>query len=283
MNKPRRCVYTVLTGQYEPLNEQPIASSSGLPFICFSDDPTRPSGMWQLRGFEPPFAGDHIRCQRTVKIQPHKFLLDFDESLYIDNSVLLRTPPERLFEAADLSTGLCLPTHSFRSLLLDEFGAVAADELDDPNRVAEQLGHYLTACPDVLMRKPMWTGLMLRDHNNLRLQTAMDIWLAHVYRYSRRDQLSVPVACAAAALQPSCLAIDNHRSEFHSWPHLDGRREERRLWPKNMEATALRRQIAALELRLQTLQYEHDTVLRATTWRVLEPARRLMRLCRRKF
>ncbi len=276
----RRCVYTVLTGDYEPLNEQPGAHGSGLPFICFTDNLGLKSDTWQLRGFDPPFAGDKIRSQRAVKIQPHKYVPEFDQSLYIDNCVVLQAPPERLFQIADLSSGICLPFHSFRDRLLDEFGAVSADELDDPVRIAEQLGDYLAAFPQVLMQKPMWTGMMLRDHRDPQLRAAMEFWLAHVYRYSRRDQLSAPVACAAMNVQPGNLGIDNHRSEFHSWPHHNGRNMQQRKWPKDNEATALRKQIEDVNQRLDRLQYEHSVLLNATTWRMLEPARALLRLIR---
>jgi hypothetical protein len=92
------CVYTTLFGGYEVLNEQPIAPTSRLPFICLTDDPDLRSETWQIRQVEPLFGVDPIRSQRALKLRPHVHLLDFDCSIYIDNSVVLKTPPEALVE-----------------------------------------------------------------------------------------------------------------------------------------------------------------------------------------
>src|SRR5665647_394091 len=86
---PRLCVFTTLIGQYEQLNEQPVAAQSGIPFLCLTDDPDLRSESWQIRPVSPVFGMDPIRSQRDFKLRPHLHLPDFDASIYIDNSVLL--------------------------------------------------------------------------------------------------------------------------------------------------------------------------------------------------
>jgi hypothetical protein len=254
----KRCVYTALTGGYEPLNEQIVARESTLPFICFTDDPATACDGWEIRPLQPVFPADDIRNQRAYKLQPHLLLAEFDQSLYIDNSVLLRLPPEQIFEAVDLAAGMALPVHSFRESLRDEFAIIAEEKIDDPRRVAEQLQHYEAAFPQVLAGPVCWGGLMLRDHHAPKVQAAMEIWLAHVYRYSRRDQLSSAVAFHVAGLQPEILTLDNYESEFHTWPNLTGRKAERRLWNgETPETLALRRENAELLQTLEALQREH--------------------------
>jgi len=65
---------------------------------------------------QPLFPMDPIRSQRMLKILPQYFLpdFDFDVSLYIDNSVILLSRPEEIFERYLRSTEFALPTHSFR-------------------------------------------------------------------------------------------------------------------------------------------------------------------------
>jgi hypothetical protein len=279
----RRCVFTVLTGFYEPLNEQPAARDSRLPFICFTDDPAVASETWEVRRFTPIFPGDAIRSARTIKILPFAQLPEFDQSLYIDNSVLLTSPPEDLFAAADLSPGLCLPLHSFHASLLDEFAAVARDQLDDPARIAGQLAEYMEHHAALLTAPLFWTGMMLRDHRHERMRAAMADWLARVYLYSRRDQLSAPLALHRNGLVPADLAIDNHESPFHRWPQLSGRRAAARLWERQDAATALRACEVEREIcrqRLQRLEYEHVVLLQSTSWRALAPLRAVMRRLR---
>ncbi len=281
---PSRCVYTVLTGEYETLNEQPVAREASLPFICFTDMTGPPTATWKIRRLNPHFTDDHISNQRAGKLRPHVLLPEFDQSLYIDNSVLLRQAPEDIFAAADLGAGICLPRHSFQLTLLDEFAAVAEHALDDPARVAEQLAHYMAAFPGLLAQAPFWGAVMLRDHRYQLVQSAMDIWLAHVQRYSRRDQLSCGAAFHLAGLTPGVLEIDNHDSPFHSWPHIAGRRAERRMW-RDDAAEALNQLIGEAEIRrrLAQLEIEHNAVLSATTWRMLQPVRAVLNWLRHAF
>ena len=171
------------------------------------------------------FAHDPVRSQRDLKIRPHIHLRDVTHSLYIDNTMVLKTPPEKLFDLAAVNgEALLLPPHSFRARVIDEFMEVIRLELDSRARILEQLDHYMRDCLDVLDERPWWTGMMLRDHSNQALQKTMETWAQHVMRYSRRDQLSINLALQGSGVRPLPLAIDNHESAFHSWPHANGRR-----------------------------------------------------------
>jgi hypothetical protein len=217
------CVYTVLVGGYERLNEQPIAAESALPFICLSDNPGLTSETWQVRQIEPTFAMDPIRSQRDLKTRPHLHLPSFSRSLYIDNSIVLKVRPEVLFETWLTDCPFALPPHSFRETVLDEFLAVAQLGFDDPTRIFEQLNHYALSEPEVLNQKPWWSAILLRDHEDPQVRAMSELWAAHIFRYSRRDQLSINLAFQRSGLAPKAMEIDNHESPFHSWPHTEGR------------------------------------------------------------
>jgi hypothetical protein len=215
----RVCVYTCLIGSTELLNEQSVAASSDIPFICLSDNPDRRSETWEVRPVSPLFEMDLVRSQRALKLLPHKYLPDFDASLYIDNGVLLSKAPEDLIAEHFPASGFCLPEHSFRSTVVDEFLAVSDHGLDDPSRIFEQLNQYSLHDPEVLQEKPYWTAILLRDHRNPAVRGALELWWAHVQRYSRRDQLSLNYVLRRCGLTPNVLSIDNYHSSYHSWPH----------------------------------------------------------------
>jgi quercetin dioxygenase-like cupin family protein len=212
------CVYTTLIGGYEELNEQPVAATSRLPFICLTDDPELRSETWAIRLVEPLFGLDPVRSQRALKLCPHDYLPDFDCSIYLDNAVVLKTPPEALFDRYFGPSGFSLPEHSYRHSVLEEFLEVEALGYDDQGRLFEQLNHYAFEIPEVLEEKPYWTAVLLRDHRSPKVRRMLDIWHAHVQRYSRRDQLSVNLAFRRAGLTPEVLRVDNNESWFHSWP-----------------------------------------------------------------
>ena len=250
------CVYTTLIGGYEELNEQPIVSSSNLPFICLTDDPDLRSETWDCRWVQPLFPQDPIRSQRELKLRPHIHLPEFASSVYIDNSIVLKKPPEELLRLAGPNFDFCLPLHSFRETLLDEFMEVATLALDDASRIFEQLNHYLLTYPDALGERPFWTGMMVRDHRSDRVRSMLEIWTSHVMRYSRRDQLSVNVAFQTAELRPKSFQLDNFTSDIHTWPHTTGR--ERHRGTRNV-AISLMPAVARARLAEQRLmKYEHD-------------------------
>jgi hypothetical protein len=210
------CVYTVLIGEYELLNEQPISNQSGVDFICFSDNKNLTSKTWDMRFTAPVFPMDFARSSRLIKICPHRFLGEYDLSLYIDNSIILKRTPEDILHdlMPDEETEMVSIKHSFRETVLDEFLAVITAQLDDLNKVLEQLNAYSLVSPDILNEKPLSNGFILRRHNNPRVIQVMEEWVAHVFRYSRRDQLSLNYCLRNKELILSKINLDFSNSEY---------------------------------------------------------------------
>lgn len=281
------CIYTVLMGNYERLNEQPVSKKTDIPFICFTDNANLQSKTWQIRMVEPAFPRDPVRSQRDLKIRPHAHISEFDCSMYIDNSVVLSALPDQISNLSrDDDSAFFMPLHSFRENVLDEFLEVSRSGMDDSGRIFEQLNHYLLDFPGVLDEPPWWTAIMIRDHRNPRLRLALEIWALHVMRYSRRDQLSVNVALRSAGVTPVPLRIDNFASGFHSWPHVvdrDRQRGDRDLarslmpFPARLRATEQRAEddASAFARRFEELSAAHAAVLGSRSWRLTEPLRRL--------
>lgn len=116
-NRPRtrKVLYTV-TGRYEHLASAPRFPESDWDYICLTDNPNLTSDTWTILQFEPPFENDHARNSRLPKACPHRFLQDYETSLYIDNTVALesgarqdRTGP---LSPARTLTGGCFATRS---------------------------------------------------------------------------------------------------------------------------------------------------------------------------
>ena len=210
------CVYTVLIGEYEQLNEQPISSQSSVDFICFSDNKNLTSKTWDIRYVAPIFPIDSVRSSRLVKICPHRFLREYDISLYIDNSIILKKTPEEIYHnlMADEKIEMVSLKHSFRETVLDEFIAVIQLQFDNLNTILEQLNAYSLVYPDVLNEKPFSNGFILRRHNNHQVIQVMEEWVAHVFRYSRRDQLSLNYCLRNKKLNLYAIDIDIRNSEF---------------------------------------------------------------------
>jgi FkbM family methyltransferase len=281
----RACVYTCLTGRYENLNEQPMAAQSAIPFLCLTDEATLQSSTWRVVKVDPVFAMDPVRSQRVLKLLPHRFLPDFDVSIYIDNSVVLTRKPEDILDRYLASSDFALPTHSFRSRLIEEFLEIAKFGLDDPLRISEQLNHYMSSDPAALDERPYWSGIQFRRHRAHNVQHALETWAAHVQRYSRRDQLSANVAFRQSGLTPQRIEINNFGSWFHIWPSISGRDVGRRGLPPERRVTFTAESLRELKVEIApqqgtaVLNKKFDGRKWSLRWRLASP----LRLIRRRW
>ena len=227
--KPNYCVYTVLIGDYEQLNEQPIRKDSSIDFFCFTDNRTLVSESWNIIYIDPIFPMDSVRSARLVKICPHRFLKAYDESLYIDNSMVLKQTPEEIYGELmqDGNTDLVVLNHNYRKTVLDEFAAVIQLQYDNLNTILEQLNAYSLVCPDVLDETPIQSGFLFRKHNDDNVIVTMEDWLGQVFRYSRRDQLSVNYCLRKSNLRVRKIDCDVFNSKYFRYPVGGGRDPER--------------------------------------------------------
>jgi hypothetical protein len=292
---PRRAVCTTLVGGYEELTEQPAAAESGLSFVCLTDDPDLRSDTWEVRVVEPVLPMDPARSSRRIKMLLHEYVPEFAETLWIDNSIrLLRAPDDDVAAALD-GADLAMMPHSFRATVLDEFRAVAEQQLDDPARIDEQLAHYLAVAPEVLDQRPFAGGLIVR-RTKPEVIRLMECWWEKVLRYSRRDQLSFNWAATRCGLVPRPLNLPNERSDLHVGNSAAGRRNDRRVDRSvvraadhdavlarlhqaeadlraaaavTVERDALRDEVASLRPAVA----ERDEILGTRTWRWTAPTR----------
>ncbi|MHA1279825.1 MAG: glycosyltransferase domain-containing protein [Candidatus Helarchaeota archaeon] len=214
-----KCVYTVLIGNYEKLNEQEVRHDSSIDFVCFTDDKNLISKTWKIVNIDPIFPLDNIRSARAIKITPHRYLPQYKTSLYIDNSVTLKVIPEEIFNdfISDDYNLYCIK-HSFRETVLDEFEEVLRINYDKPNTIMEQLNAYSIIDPDVFKQKPYWSGFLVRNHNQVSIKNMMEDWLAQIMRYSRRDQLSLNYTIRKHNIVVKDFDLDNSDSKYHKWP-----------------------------------------------------------------
>ena len=259
MSGLQRAVYTALLGRYEALAEQPVATASAVPFICFTDDPDLRSDTWDVRQVTPAFDLDPVRSARTLKITGHPDLAAYDETLWIDARVRLTVDPALVLDAWLDGTDLATARHSYRPDVVTEFEEVLLAGLDEASRLYEQLTHYTTTAPDLLEAPVPWTALLARRRSP-DVDRAMSEWLLHVIRYSRRDQLSFVHALARMGVEPRLVDLDNHLSDVHEWLGVESRSSRHHLYGVS---DSLRPPIARIgELRLQL---EQATVLMVET------------------
>jgi hypothetical protein len=222
--QPKRLVvYTCLFGRYEPLNEQPIAKSSKVDFVCLTDREDLTSETWEIRKIET-LGLDGARESRRPKLLPELFFPDYEASIYIDNSVVLTVEPERI--ATELltpsSTGFVCFRHPDRDCIYEEAEVICQGAVDDEVRVREQMDFYLSK------GHPAHAGLiagtfLLRRHGSPVPRQFGEQWFAHVLRFSKRDQLSFNYLSRRCGLPYDVIDRELNTNEFFHWPVISRR------------------------------------------------------------
>ncbi len=213
-------VYTALMGPHEKLVEQQVAQFSSARFICFTDDASLTSSTWEIIHVEPLFPADPRRSQRDIKIRGHQLLHESDVWMYIDNTVRLKAPPEKVVDEW-LGESDWAAINQPQETLWDEFEKNRELSKDVESRLNEQLSDYSGHHRHALDSKPVWNGFFVRQ-NNEKVASFAELWFAHVCRYAARDQLSMMVALAQRPLALQRIDAGIRNSEWHDWPHRDG-------------------------------------------------------------
>jgi hypothetical protein len=178
-------------GFREHFNDFAYEPDPSITFICFTDDPDLRSDFWEVRRVAPEML-DAPRASKRIKALPHRFLPEYDWSLYVDNTVRLKRRPRELFESflGGATSPLVCFRHPLRNCVYDEAEAVIELQFDDPERVRKQMAYYRH------LGYPEQAGLavgsfLLRRHHEPALVRVMERWHQQVLRHSLRDQLSL--------------------------------------------------------------------------------------------
>ena len=212
-------VYTVALGWAYDLPD--ISFPEGATHICFTDrEIDNPKG-WTIKKCKPLFPDDPFRSSREFKIRPHRWLREFERSIYIDTRVHLKSRPEDIWNWLMPHKQLVFGGlyHSERKRLRQEFLAVEKASLDYKHILDEQFKAYKKHSRFILHQRPVWGGFLARRHMESRCIDAMEFWFAHIMRYSRRDQLSLPLALECLSENEKCTLEESiYTSEYHTWP-----------------------------------------------------------------
>lgn len=181
-------VYTAIFGNYDKLLE-PLRKSSDIDYICFTDDKTLSSNVWNIQVIKPKISSDSCRSARFVKICAHKFLQNYKYSMYVDGNKTIKEVPD-ILGILDNSK-FSIEAHPVRDCIYEEAEACkilnkdSCDILDNQVKIYRKLGFPKHA-------GLYDSGLHFKEHNDPEIIRLSEQWFGHVRDYSRRDQVSLP-------------------------------------------------------------------------------------------
>ena len=188
------CVYTVITGRYDELRE-PLYINPAFDYICFTNDSSVKSDVWDVRYIDNGAQDlDNVRLARKYKILCHKFLEEYDYSVYVDGKIHIIGDLNKYIDEYSMgSSMLCFP-HFVRDCVYEEAKSCISYSKDKVEIIEEQMDGYKRE------GYPFKNGLidsacLVRQHSDNALQQVMECWWEEIERKSRRDQLSIGYAC----------------------------------------------------------------------------------------
>ena len=192
-----KVIYTAIFGSYDNITE-PSFIPKGWDFVCFTDSDIK-SDVWDVRKVLPLYE-DPTRNARKYKILPHRFLSEYDYSIWIDGNILVRNDVNELVDEYLSNCNIAMMNHNKnvldpRNCVYDEantilhFGQINGNYKDNPELIVNQMEKYKSD------NYPSNNGLavtmeVLRKHNESDVVKTMEKWWEELKYNSKRDQLS---------------------------------------------------------------------------------------------
>jgi hypothetical protein len=186
-------------------------------YVCFTDDPDLKSSVWRFVLVNSP-AIDPARLSKRYKQLPHLFLPEYERSLYMDNTIRLKSSPSSIFDRFKDDQMVSL-RHSERNCVYAEADAVKIRRYDDPEIIDRQMELYRS------LGYPANNGLntnpfLLRDHNSADMRNTCFEWHSQLLRFSKRDQLSWNFCAWITGFSPTSVDEDVRSNSIFDWPIL---------------------------------------------------------------
>lgn len=186
-SKNRIVVNTAILGNYDDLCD-PIYISSNCDYICFTDNPNLTSKIWKIKKIKL-YNNDIVRTSRMAKILAHKFVEEYDISIWTDSNITLTKDVNVLIDKYLKNENMACFKHSIRDCIYQEAQECIILKKDDEDIILKQMELYKTEnYPE--HNGLIESGILLRRHNVPVIKEAMELWWYFIDNYSKRDQLS---------------------------------------------------------------------------------------------
>jgi GT2 family glycosyltransferase len=228
----RFAVYTAVVGPYDELHA-PEFVPENCDFFVFSDQALDVPGWTTL-----PLNYEHrdpTRAARFVKLHPHLYFHDYEQSIWIDANITVRKDISPFLDRLSADSFLSIFVHPLRNCVYVEGEECIARMKDSAVTILAQLDRYEQA--GFPREVGLWeTNVLVRRHNDPACIALMTAWWRELEIGSRRDQLSLTVV--AHRQQATITPLDYPGTDARRHPLL-GFSTHLKRWPKLDAAAAL--------------------------------------------
>jgi len=223
-NPIKKVIYTAMFGGFDEVKD-PLVELPGWDMRFFTDAENLKSNKWDIVNVPLKEGFDKVRMSRHYKMFPHLYLQDYDISLWVDSSILIRQPIDELvnFITDDVKMGMYHHTCCWK----EEFD-VMHYWCNDMSILEAQISNYQSEGFDV--NSTIMSGnVILREHADEKVVQAMQLWWDQFNKYYiQRDQISLAYSICKSNLKvnffPGLYPRGNRNPYFKSFPHKKSNR-----------------------------------------------------------
>lgn len=207
-------VYTCITNSYDVLRD-PKVINKGVDYICFTDDDTLESKVWEIRLLKGQSKIPKNKRQREVKILAHKYLSEYKRTIWIDANIQII---RNLSTLIDKYRGSFIALkHPTRNCIYEEGLAILRAKKASKKAINEQVATYYDEEFDP--GQGLYdTKFLIRD-NNERINKLCDEWWKEVSERSHRDQMSLPIVLKRNNIKATVIPTQMFYTHVKAWPH----------------------------------------------------------------
>lgn len=190
----KKVCYTAVTGCYDKVAD-PIVVTPGFDYICFTDHPFS-SNIWKCLPIPSELQWlSNVKKQRVLKICPHRFLKEYDLSVWIDGNISVVGRLDEFVQQYDFKDGTFFSrVHPSRNCIYDEAEACMRYKKDSASIIEKQIKRYREEGYPAKAGM-VETCILLRLHNESECKMIDDAWAVELLNESHRDQLSFNYVC----------------------------------------------------------------------------------------
>lgn len=189
--KNKRVIYTCVTGGYEKIVD-PTYIQTDFDYICFTDNMEQKTNVWQLKPIPQELSSlSKVKQQRIIKICPHKYLSEYDESLWVDGAIDILDNMNSFLQTYcnDRNKSVFIRRHSQRKCIYQEAKVCISMRKDTSANIDPQMKRYQTeGFPSNYGL--VESNIIYRKHNEPYCIKLMETWANELKKGSHRDQLS---------------------------------------------------------------------------------------------
>lgn len=185
-----RVVYTAIFGSYDTLSD--VNPDWNCDFICFTDRVGLNFKGWRV--VQVPSHLGNKSTNRIYKMLAHKYLPQYEQSLYVDGNFSICSDPTPLFEKYLSISNIAIPFHRERSCVYQEAAICIEKGISDSELTEKQIKKYREeGFPERFGLTE--NGLILRNHCHPVVVDLMELWWCEYLDGGMRDQLSLQYSC----------------------------------------------------------------------------------------